>query len=137
MTDPLLEEMELLAKRMGSKPKKKHRYSEPDDGEDDPPGGLLAEKLRKDIEKVSIENATKKRKLVEKDLVIRILNDIGHAFQTAVVDFPRREAPIMAAMAKVPAAERDFEKHLSNRMRDVMRSVKAIIKQRVEDGTYE
>ena len=137
MTDPLLEEMELLIKEMGSKPKKKQRHSESNDSIDDPPGGLVAEKLRKDIEKVSIENEIKKRKLVERDLATRIMNDVSQTFQTSVIDFPRRAAPIMAAMSKNPAIEREFEKYLSDWMRDAMRSVKSVINKNTQDGIYE
>ena len=137
MKDPLLEEMELMIKQMGSKPKKKRRHPEPDDYIDDPPGGLAAEKMRKDIEKTSLDIAIKKRELVEKDRAIRIMNDISQTFQTVVIDTARRDAPVMAAMAKNPGVERDFEMFLSNRNRDMIRSVKAVINQNVQDGKYE
>ena len=136
MTDPLLEAMDLMINQMESKPKKKQRHPEPDDNMDDPPGGLMAEKTRKEIERLAIDNEIKKRKLVEKERVIRMLNDVSHTFQTAVVDTPRRDAPIMAAMAKNPGIERDFEIFLSNRNRDMIRSVKAIINQNVQDDKY-
>lgn len=98
---------------------------------------LTERKTKEEIRKLQIDNEKNINTLVLRSLARSILEDIGHGIQTAFVDLPRREAPTMAAMAGVPAIERDFEKHLADKIQDAILSILINIDQKSRDGTYE
>lgn len=122
-----------------SKPPVNSRYENPDyeDDTDDEYENLDVKEQQEKIRKLQIGNEKELRNLVEKDLVIAIIGEVGQAIQNHFVDIPKRQSNILANKLGVPAKEKDLELLLSDIIEDGIVGVISSIERLCDNGTFE
>lgn len=87
--------------------------------------------------KLLLENEQMLGHLIEQKLVRSMIEEIGHGIQTSLVDLPRREAPVLAAIVGAPEKERDIEMYLSEKIQQSITAIQGNIERLAGDGTFE
>lgn len=109
----------------------------PTTGDGDYEKPLQEQKTEEEVRKLRIANESALRNLFERDLMISILGEIGHSFQSSVVDQAKRKAPTWAAELGIPDKERQIEKMLSDLGEEEITIVMADIERLSDDGVFE
>ena len=108
-----------------------------DDDYDDDYEDLDSKKTKEQIRKLQIENEKALRNLVEKELVISIIGEVGQAIQNNFVDIPKRQSNILANKLGIPAKEKDLELLLSDIIEDGINGVISNIERLCDSRTFE
>lgn len=135
MTDPILEALGMSTKP--TKKEKKKKIIDDYENEDNNPFDLQGQKLKEEVRKLRIGNEKEIGNLIEKQLVISILNEIGHTIQTVFVDRGRRESALMAAKLGIPEKERELEKMLNDQDERGINTLLDTINKLCDDGVFE
>ena len=118
--------------------KKKQQTDENrEDYNDDDYLSLSKEEKKEKVRKLKIENESKLRALVEKDLVTSIFGEMGQSIQNNVVDQAKRKANTWAALLGIPGKERDIEKLLSDLGEEIVNGLTGDIERLVNDEVWE
>ncbi len=96
----------------------------PDGPENESYVGLDDELKKEAIREKYIKNETSIKNLILRKMTQAMIEEVGHSIQTNLVDFARRESPVIAALLQIPHLERDLEKLLSDK---IQISIKAVV----------
>ncbi len=103
---------------------------------------ILTDEIRKLLmierrKKLQIENEVTMGHLISRKLTISMLNVIGQEIQTSFINMPRRCSHHLAALAKNPKLEIDFEEYLAEYISKGISNVKSKIQGMCENGFFE
>ncbi len=96
----------------------------PDGPENESYVGLDDELKKEAIREKYIKNEKSINNLIERKIIQAMIEQVGQSIQTNLVDFARRESPVIAALLQVPHLERDLEKLLSDK---IQISIEAVV----------
>ncbi len=131
MSDPLLQAMQA---RWGEQ---QTETTPPDGPENESYVGLDDELKKEAIREKYIKNETSIKNLILRKMAQAIIEEMGHSIQTSLVDFARRESPVIAALLGIPHLERDLEKLLSDKIHIAIESVKTTSIKLASDRLFE
>ncbi len=94
-------------------------------------------KTDEEIRKLKIGNEKELNNLIERKMAQAMIEEMGHSIQTTLVDFARRESPVIAALLGIPHLERDLEKLLSDKIHIAIESVKGTCVKLASDRLFE
>ncbi len=110
----------------------------------DDPGGdydeyenLDVKEQQEKIRKLQISNEKELRNLVEKDLIVAIIGEVGQSIKNNFVDQAKRKAYIWANQLGVTSKERDIEMMIGEMIKEGIQGVKLDIERLCNDGTFE
>ena len=112
-------------------------YENPGDDYDDGYENLDDKKTKEQIRKLQIENEKALRNLVEKDLMVAIIGEIGQSLKNNLVDQSKRRAYIWANQLGITSKERDIEKMIGEMIKEGIQGVKLDIERLCNDRTFE
>lgn len=110
----------------------------------DDPGGdwdeyenLDVKEQQEKIRKLQIGNEKELRNLVEKDLIIAIIGEVGQSIQNNLVDQAKRKAYLWANKLGITEKERDIEKLIGEMVKEGIQGVKMDIERLISEKTFE
>lgn len=87
--------------------------------------------------KIDIENEKAIGSLIDRKMIQAIIEEVGHSIQTSLIDFARRESPLIAALLGVPEKEMQLSEILSEKIKVSIDSVVIITEKFSKDEFYE
>lgn len=113
------------------------RFSLPSDNGNEEFQTLQDKKIEEEIRKLKIGNEKELRKLIERELVVGIMGEIGQSIQRNFLDQSKRRSNTWANQLGIPEKEREIENLINEMMTEGIRSMKADIERLSDDGVFE
>lgn len=107
------------------------------DNYDDDYEDLDSKKKKEEIRKLKIGNEKELKNLVEKNLIISILGEVGQSIQNNFVDQSKRKANVWASKLGVIERERDIEFMIGEMIEEGISGVIMDIERLSNEGVFE
>jgi Mg/Co/Ni transporter MgtE len=122
------------------KPPINPEYENPEDGYGDDYSdyaNLNSQEKREKIRKLQIENESKLRTLIEKELVTAIFGEMSQSVRNNIVDQAKRKAKTWADLLGIPGKEREIEGLLSDLGEEEINGLMSDMERLVDEGVFE